>query len=281
LIANVDLSFIAPLLVIGAVVGFLAGLLGIGGGMIMVPFLGLVLTTNGFAAEHIVKVSIATSLATILFTSLSAVLSHHKNNNVQWKIVAAFSPGIVIGALMTAQFAAKVKDSWMAIFFGIFVGYMAVSMLRTGDKRKATKAIDQAVNPRLLAPLQLLGIGTVIGGLSALVGAGGGFMTTPYLNAKGVGLKQAIGTSAACGFPIALAGTIGYAVSGWQMQISPGAIGFVYLPALVIISGASMCTAPLGVKIATNAPTAKLKILFGAMLVGIALYMLYKGFATL
>jgi uncharacterized protein len=277
----VDLSFIAPLLLIGAVVGFLAGLLGIGGGMIMVPFMGLVLKANSFPADHIIKVSIATSLATILFTSLSTVWSHHKNNNVRWKIVTALSPGIAIGALITAQFAARVKDSWMAIFFGIFVGYMAISMLRTGVKNQPNKAMNAQLHSPLPSTPQLLGVGTVIGGLSALVGAGGGFMTTPYLNAKGVHLKQAIATSAACGFPIALAGTVGYAISGRHLSIAPDAIGFVYLPALIIISVASMCTAPLGVKVATSAPTAQLKKLFGAMLVCITLYMFYKGITTL
>jgi uncharacterized protein len=268
----VEIGLIAPLLALGAITGFLAGLLGIGGGMIMVPFLGMVLKANGVPVDQIVKVSIATSLATILFTSISSVWSHHHRGTVRWDLVALLAPGIVIGSLVAAQFAAVAKDSWMAIFFGLFVGYMALQMLRPKSKTAST------TTPKTLPPnYQLTGVGAAIGGLSSLVGAGGGFMTVPYLAARGISLPQAIASSAACGFPIALAGTIGYIYSGWDLTIAPGAIGFIYLPALIVVSIASMAIAPLGVKVAATAPTATLKKLFGGMLFCIATYMLWKG----
>jgi uncharacterized protein len=270
---DVDVSIVALMLLLGAITGVLAGLLGIGGGMVMVPFMSALIIQQGLPASSGTKVAIATSLATILFTSLSSVWAHHKRGAVQWGIVKALAPGIVMGGLVAAQFAAQVKDSWMSIFFAIFVGYMALQMLRT---KKPTAAVASDA-PTFPSPAKLTGVGALIGGLSSLVGAGGGFMTVPFLVGQGIKMPQAVATSAACGFPIALAGTIGYVISGWHLNIAPNAIGFIYLPALLIVSFASMATAPLGAKLASTLPVPTLKKAFGTMLLGVAIYMLWRG----
>jgi uncharacterized protein len=273
---DVDLSIVALMLLLGAITGILAGLLGIGGGMVMVPFMSALIVQQGLPANSATKVAIATSLATILFTSLSSVWAHHKRGAVQWGVVKALAPGIVIGGLIAAQFAALAKDSWMSIFFAIFVGYMAMQMLRT---KKPTAALVSDT-PALPSPAKLTGVGALIGGLSSLVGAGGGFMTVPFLVGKGIKMPQAVATSAACGFPIALAGTIGYVISGWHLNIAPNAIGFIYLPALLIVSLASMATAPFGAKMASTLPVATLKKAFGSMLLCVAFYMLWRGISA-
>jgi uncharacterized protein len=272
----VELAIVALMLLLGAVTGFLAGLLGIGGGMIMVPFMSALILHQGLPANSATKVAIATSLATILFTSISSVWAHHKRGAVQWPAVKGLAPGIVLGGLIAAQFAALAKDSWMAIFFAIFVGYMALQMLRA----KKPSASPSTTPPELPSLMTLTGVGALIGGLSSLVGAGGGFMTVPFLVSKGVKMPQAVATSAACGFPIALAGTAGYVISGWHLDIAPTAVGFIYLPALAIVSAASILTAPVGARMASTLPVASLKKAFGTMLLCVAFYMLWKGLAA-
>jgi uncharacterized protein len=246
--------------------------------MLMVPFISVLLKAQGFPPEHIVKVAIATSLATILFTSVSSVWAHHKKGTVQWSIVKALAPGIVFGALLGAQVAGQIKNQWLEIFFGLFVGYMAVQMLKPKTKAiQPTAAIE--IKP-LPSTTQLFSAGAMIGTLSAMVGAGGGFITVPYLNGKGLPLPKAVAVSAACGFPIALAGAAGYVIAGWDLNVGPHTTGFIYWPALVVISAASVVTAPWGAHQASVLPIPTLRKFFGAMLLCIATYMLWLGIST-
>jgi uncharacterized protein len=247
--------------------------------MIMVPFISALLTTQGFPANHIVKVAIATSLATILFTSVSSVWAHHKKGAVRWSIVYSLAPGIVLGALIAAQIAGTLKNQWMEIFFGLFVGYMAMQMLKPKTKTidKSMKSDQGIAAPTLPANSTLFGVGSLIGALSAMVGAGGGFMTVPYLTGKGIPLPKAVAISAACGFPIALAGAVGYIIAGWDLHIAPYTTGYIYWPALLVISAASVVTAPWGAHQAATLPVAMLRKFFGAMLLCIAAYMLWLG----
>lgn len=264
-----DLTLVAWMLLLGGVIGFLAGLLGIGGGMLMVPFMSMLLQAQGFPTEHIVKVAIATSLTTILFTSLSSVRAHHRKGAVRWEIARTLAPGIVVGSLAGAQVAAALRGGLLATGFGLFLVFTATQMLAQRPPKPGG---------RLPGGAAMFGMGGLIGGLSALLGAGGGFLTVPFLTRGNVPIQQAVATSAACGFPIALAGAVGYAIAGWNQQIGPAMLGYIYLPALGAVVAASMLTAPLGVRSVHALPAATMKKLFAVLLYALAAYMLWKAF---
>jgi len=264
----VTLSLIAAFLLLGAFTGFAAGLLGIGGGMLLVPFLTMLLTSQGFPLGQIVKIAIATSLTTILFTSLSSVRAHARRGAVRWDIAKTLAPGIVVGSLLGAQLASWLPGAVLAVAFGLFVGTMATQMLR---RRPA------AAGRTLPGSAGMLGMGATIGAMSALAGAGGGFITVPFLTRSNVRIHEAVGTSAACGFPIALAGTLGYVVAGWKLPLPAGTFGYVYLPALAAIVATSVLTAPLGAKAAHALSVERLRRLFAVLLYVLAAYMMWKG----
>jgi uncharacterized membrane protein YfcA len=264
----IDASLIVELLVLGSFTGFAAGLLGIGGGMLMVPFLTMLLSTRGFPLEIVVKVAIATSLTTILFTSLSSVRAHARRGAVRWDIAKTLAPSIVVGSLVGAQIAALLPGRVLAIGFGVFVGFMATQML-FGRTQKAERTLPGAVG--------MASMGGVIGILSALAGAGGGFITVPFLTRANVRIHEAVATSAACGFPIALAGTLGYVIAGLGLELPSGTVGFIYVPALVVIVATSVLAAPLGVKAAHALSIARLRQVFALLLYVLAAYMFWKG----
>jgi uncharacterized membrane protein YfcA len=263
----------AALLTLGLVTGFLAGLLGIGGGMVIVPFLTYLISQQGVGSALAVKMAIATSMATIVFTSLSSVRAHHKKGAVRWDIVRGLTPGIVVGALIASLGVFSVmKGTTLAFVFAGFVGFSSLQMFRNKQPQPSRM---------LPSPPGLAGAGGVIGFASGLVGAGGGFISVPFMAWCNVAIHQAVATSAALGFPIALANAVGYVWSGQQVNNLPaGAIGYIYMPALAIIAIASMCTAPLGAQAAHALPVAKLKRVFATLLLGLAVYMAYKGLAA-
>ena len=267
-----DLTTILLLLLLGAGTGFLAGLLGIGGGMIMVPFVTMLLERRGFAPEMVIKVAIATSLTTILFTSLSSVRAHHRRGGVLWRVAAVLAPGIVVGSFAGAQIAGVLRGSLLAGFFGVFIGWAATRMLRP-----AKRATVGAAAAELPGRAGMFGVGAVIGVFSALLGAGGAFLTVPFLTGRGVRPQSAVGTSAACGFPIALAGTLGYVLAGLHVELPAGTVGYVYVPALVTIAAASVVTAPLGARAAHALPTEAMKKVFAYTLYALSAYMLWKS----
>ena len=253
-------------LVIGVMVGFLAGLFGIGGGMIMVPMLVFVFTAKGFPAEHMMHLSLATSMASIVFTSLSSVRAHHRHGAVDWRVARAMAPGIVVGALAATLIAGFVPTRPLAIFFTGFMFYAAMQMF-VEIKPKPSRQLPAAAG--------LFGVGAGIGALSSVLAAGGAFLSIPFLAWCNVPLKRAIGTAAANGFPIAVAGTTGYVLNGLRVDGLPeGCLGFVYLPALAIIVLASMPAAPLGARLAHRLPVRRLRVVFALMLLAIALRML-------
>ena len=260
----------AELLLLGGVVGFLAGLLGVGGGMMMVPFVTIMLSRRGVEPALAVKMAIATSMATIAFTSISSLRAHHARGAVRWPIVRAMAPGIVAGGLLAGAGAfALLKGSWLAIAFAAFVGYSATRML---IKRSAV------ATRTLPAAWMQSGVGVGIGFLSALVGAGGAFMSVPFMTRCGVPIHNAVATSAAIGLPIALASTAGYIIGGWDLpSVVPGALGYVVLPMLALISLASMSTAPLGARVAHASDIRKLTNVFAALLYALAVYMVWRG----
>ena len=263
-------QLIVELAALGICTGFLAGLLGIGGGMVMVPFITFMLSHRGVDADLAVKMAIATSMATIIFTSVSSVRAHHKRGAVRWDLVKGLAPGIVLGSLISSLGVfALLKGSYLAIFFGVFVGFSATQMF-----------LDKKPSPSRQVPATagLMGAGGVIGFLSGLVGAGGGFISVPFMAWCNVAIHNAVATSAALGFPIAVANVAGYIVSGLSVQGLPDdAFGFIWVPALIIIAACSVFTAPLGAKVAHGLPMKKLKRIFASVLYLLAAYMFYKG----
>ncbi|WP_028600820.1 sulfite exporter TauE/SafE family protein [Ottowia thiooxydans] len=270
---------IEPLLIfelalLGIATGFLAGLLGIGGGMIMVPFISAILGARGVAPGLAVKMAIATSMATIIFTSISSVRAHHKRGAVRWDIVKSLAPGIVLGAMVASLgIFALLKGSILALVFAAFVGFSATQMFL--DKKPApTRQIPGTAG--------LLGAGGVIGLLSGLVGAGGGFVSVPFMTWCNVAIHNAVATSAALGFPIAVANVLGYVIAGQNIEgLPPYSFGYLWLPGLVVIACCSVLTAPLGARAAHALPVKKLKRAFATILYLLAAYMLYKGLSAL
>jgi uncharacterized membrane protein YfcA len=214
--------------------------------------------------------AIATSMSTIMFTSISSVLAHHRRGAVRWDIVKRLSPGIVIGSLVgSLGVFALLKGSVLAIFFALFVGFSATQMF-LNRKPKPTRQMPGTAG-------QLAG-GGAIGFLSGLVGAGGGFISVPFMTWCNVAIHNAVATSAALGFPIAVANVLGYVGSGQSVQGLPaGSIGYIWLPALAVIAVCSFLTAPLGAKAAHSLPVSKLKRVFASILYVLAAYMLWKG----
>ncbi|WP_093129961.1 sulfite exporter TauE/SafE family protein [Variovorax sp. OK605] len=264
-----DPLLIAELAALGLGTGFLAGLLGIGGGMLMVPFITIIMGQRGVPADLAVKMAIATSMATIIFTSVSSVRAHHKRGAVRWDIVQRLSPGIVIGSLVgSLGVFALLKGTALAIFFALFVGFSATQMF-----------IDKKPKPtRMPGTGGQLAAGGAIGFISGLVGAGGGFISVPFMTWCNVAIHNAVATSAALGFPIAVANVLGYVISGQSAQGLPaGSFGYIWLPALAVIAACSVFTAPLGAKAAHSLPVKKLKRVFATILYLLATYMLWKG----
>jgi uncharacterized membrane protein YfcA len=257
-------------LVLGAVAGFFAGLLGVGGGAIMVPVLALMFVAQGFPDAHLMHLALGTSMATIVFTSISSLRAHHAHGAVIWPIVTSIAPGIVVGTLLAAQIAARVPTRPLAIFFAIFISYVAVQMI-LNIKPKPSRQLPGRAG--------MFGVGTVIGGISALVAIGGGSLSVPFMTWCNVKVHQAIGTSAAIGFPIAVAGTIGYMISGHGAEGLPdGAFGFIYLPALAATVIASMLIAPFGARVAHSLPVATIKKVFAGVMILLSAKMLHGLF---
>ena len=267
---DLGLTLIIELLALGAVVGFLAGLLGVGGGMMMVPVMTWILTQRNVETGLAVKMAIATSMATILFTSLSSVRAHHRLGAVRWPVVRSMAPGIVAGGLLAGAGAFSVlKGQGLALLFAAFIGYTALQMM-----------LDRKPRPGRELPggCGLAGVGGGVGFISGLVGAGGAFLSVPFMTWCNVPPRHAVGTSSALGFPIAAASTLGYVISGWALpQALPGAVGYLYLPALGIVAVTSVLLAPWGARTAQRINVVVLKRLFSLLLLALAASMLHRG----
>jgi uncharacterized membrane protein YfcA len=269
---GVDVGLLVVFVVLGCVVGFLAGLLGIGGGMTMVPILTILFTREAFPLAHVVHMAIATSTATIIFTSISSAREHHRHGAVLWPVVAGLAPGIIVGSLIGPQVIGGMTTSAVALFFGVFVAFSATQML-FDKKPKPTRELPGKVG--------LFGVGGGIGLVSSMVGAGGGFLSVPFMSWCNVKIHNAVATSAALGLPIAIAGTVGFVIAGLRLQgMPPLTLGYIYLPALFAIVAASMLLAPMGARTAHKWPVKKLKRAFALLLYVLAAYMLWKAWST-
>ena len=255
---------------VGCVTGFMAGLLGIGGGLIMVPFVTYQLTQQGVGHDLAFKMAIVTSMSTIMFTSISSIRAHHQKGAIRWDLVKGFAPGIIFGSgLASLWIFAILKGSTLAILFSVFVSFSATQMF-LDKKPKPTREIPGFAG--------LFGVGGIIGFLSGLVGAGGAFVSVPFMAWCNVSIHAAVATSAALGFPIAVANVAGYIVSGWYLENLPaGSLGYIWIPGMLVIASCSIFTAPLGAKFAHRLPVKKLKKVFASFLYLLVAYMIYKS----
>ncbi len=252
------MTYILIYLGVGAVAGVLAGLLGIGGGLVIVPMLTFVFTSQGMPHEIILHVALGTSLASILFTSLSSTRSHHKRGAVVWPAVFKITPGILVGTFSGTWIASMLSTNFLKGFFGVFLIYVATQMLM-GIKPKSSRDIPETFG--------IFVAGSVIGVFSSLVGIGGGTLSVPFLVWCNTKIHKAIGTSAAIGLPIAVAGTLGYVINGLNVEgLPPMSLGFVNFKVLAGIVAASVLTAPIGVRLAHSLPIDKLKRIFAVLL---------------
>lgn len=260
------LEWIVAYIGLGAFAGFMAGLLGIGGGGIMVPLLTSIFLGMGINADNVVHLALGTSMATIVTTSFSSMRAHHARQAVLWQVVRQMAPAVIAGTFLATFVAAQIPSLYLAIFFALFMGYVSVQMLINKKPKPSRSAASTG---------ELLGVGAGIGAISALVSIGGGSLTVPYLTWRNIDIKQAIGTSAAMGLPISLAGAAGYLLNqDAGLAALPHTIGFVYWPAVLLMSVFSFFSAPLGAKLAHRLPVASLKKVFALLLMLLSLKML-------
>ncbi len=252
------LSYLA-FLTVGAIAGMLAGLLGVGGGLVIVPMLVFCFTRLSLPPASVMHLALGTSMASIVFTSVSSSWSHHRHGAVAWDAVRRIVPGILTGTFCGTFVASRLSTELLKGLFAVFLAFVAFQMLR--DKKPEPSRELPGVGG-------MFGVGSAIGLISSLVGIGGGMLSVPFLMWCNLPGHRAVGTSAAIGFPIAIGGTLGYLVNGWQdTSLPPHAVGYIYWPALACIVAASVVTAPLGVRLAHRLPTARLKRIFAAFLV--------------
>ncbi len=264
------LAAITVYLLMGAAAGVLAGLLGIGGGLVLVAALLFVLPTQGIPPELAMHTALATSLASIVFTALSSARAHHRRGSVLWPTVAWLVPGLLLGGALGALVAARLPGAVLQVIVGVYC-FAAALQLGFGRRRERADDAPPPASPGLLAA------GTGIGALSAVVGIGGGSMTVPLLVWLGVKPVRAVGTSSACGVAIGLAAAAGYAVGGPSGALPEGGIGYVYLPAAVAIACASVLAAPLGTRLAHRLGSTALTRVFALFLVLVGTLVLARG----
>lgn len=261
-----NFEFLFIYLILGAVAGVLAGLLGVGGGLIIVPVLVVAFKAQQFDQQLLMHIAVATSLASVMFTAVSSALAHHRRGSVRWPVVGGLAPGIVFGALIAGGAASYLSGDILKVMFGVFACAAAVNM-----------AWDRGpVGQRdLPGRAGLMAAGGVIGAISTLVGIGGGTMTVPFLAYCRVDARTAVGSSAACGFPIAAAGAVALSVSGWGApQLPPWCTGFVYWPAAIAVALASIFAAPVGVRLAHAMPLRTLRRVFALLLVIVGVWLI-------
>jgi uncharacterized membrane protein YfcA len=253
---------------LGSAVGVLAGLFGVGGGLVMVPVLTALFLAQGAPVDGVLHMALATSMAAIVPTSLASLWAHHQRGGVQWSVVRWLTPGIVLGTLSATFVAAVIPTQFLAMVFTLFVLYAALQMSLT-------------LIPKTPRPLPrsggLMGVGGVIGSVSALVSIGGGALTVPFLVWHQVPLKQAIASSAAVGFPLAVAGALGYLINGLMQPVDfPATWGWIHWPAVLMVALTSPWLAPVGVALMHRLPVPILKRMFALLLIMMAVRMLWR-----
>ena len=263
-----DLIEICIYILTGAGAGFAAGLLGIGGGLIIVPVLFFTFSAHGHETQYLMQMALTTSLATIVITSISSTRAHHKKQAVLWPLVLLLSPGIIFGAWFGGLFASAINSDSLKSFFAIFEFAVAINLLLKKQPAQHNTVIKKTV---------AAAGGTVIGFISTLVGIGGGTMTVPFLHWFTISMRNAVATSAACGFPIALIGTLSYLYASYDLSLSgSNAIGYLQYDALLFIAGSSFLFAPLGAKVAHSISEKTLRQSFSSLLFILGFIMLIQ-----
>ncbi|AIZ79798.1 sulfite exporter TauE/SafE family protein [Actinobacillus equuli] len=254
-------------LALGTIVGFLAGLFGIGGGLIIVPSLVYLLPMAGVTPENLMSAALGTSFSTIVITAFSSAQRHHKLGNVDIQVSKYFIPALMTSVFLAGLVISNLDAKLMSKIFAIMVLYLAARMLFSLKKTPQIKPLT--TQSTIIA-------GGVIGMLSSMAGIAGGAFIVPFLNSRGFEMKRAIGTSSFCGAFLGLSGTISFIVSGWNIEMPDYSLGYVYLPALFGITLTSYFTSKLGANAANVLPVAILKKAFAVMLVAIAVNMFLK-----
>ncbi|MGZ8137339.1 MAG: sulfite exporter TauE/SafE family protein [Methylococcaceae bacterium] len=255
-------------LVLGLVAGLLAGLFGIGGGLVIVPVLAFIFTAQGFPVDSALLMAVATSLATIIMTAISSVIAHHRLGAVLWSKVFRLSPMIMVGAVAGAVIAKHISADALRTILVVFLLYVGIQM-----------GLQVKPKPGLVKQALWMDftVAAIIGLLSSIVGIGGGTLTVPYLVHGQMPMRNAVAIASACGLPIAIAGTAGYAMLGVNaMSLPEWSVGYVYLPAFVGVGLSSILTAPIGAKLANKLPAAKLKRYFSLLLFVMAAKLLWR-----
>lgn len=250
---------------LGVVAGLAAGLLGVGGGLIIVPVLIYAFSSIGFSPDVLTHMAVGTSLATIIITSTGSVYQHHKKGAVLWPVLTWFALGLAGGALLGAKLADIINGRVLQMLFGAFAVLIALQMA-AGVKPKASRELPGRMGLSL--------VGVVIGAISAIFGIGGGSLSVPFLSWCNVKMQQAVGTSAAGGMPIAVAGALGFIITGWDEPTPEYSFGYIYLPALLGIVITSLIFSQIGARLAHKLPAATLKKIFAALLVIVGIKLL-------
>lgn len=257
---NIELLLL--MLLLGSFVGVMAGLLGIGGGLIVVPALLFLLPQAGIDPAICMNIALATSLSTIIVTSGSSALNHLKLGNVDIFVIKWLMPGVVVGGFIGANIAEWIPTEYLPKVFGVIVLFLALQMLLS---------IKNATERNMPTSAKMIGYGAGIGVISSLAGIGGGSLSVPFLNRHGVEMRKAVGSSSVCGCVIAISGMLGFILHGYSAENLPAySMGYVYLPALAAIASTSMLTTRIGAKMATSLPTAALKKIFALFLMFVA-----------
>ena len=260
----------AAMLATGCVAGTLAGLFGIGGGIVIVPVLETVLGILGVDPSIRMHVAVATSLATIIPTSISSARAHHRRHAVDVEIVKRWAIWVLIGAVIGAYVASGLHSNVLAIVFATLASLVAIKMVLLPETRNLTDAVPRGA----WVPI----IPTAIGGLSSMMGIGGGTFSVMTMTLFGAPIHKAVGTAALFGLVISLPGTIGFVVAGLgDTRLPPGTLGYVSLIGFALIAPATVLTAPLGAKIAHAFSAKKLSMMFGAFLLIAAARLYYRA----
>lgn len=264
---GVFVTIVLIYLLVGVLAGFMAGLFGVGGGLVIVPALIYCFAMQGVSPLIAVQLAVGTSLATIVFTSISSVKAHHSHGNVDWSIWRLLAPGIAVGVVGGVALAAAMAGEQLKLVFGIFAVLIALQM---------AFGLRPSAGRQLPARPAVVLAGGGIGFLSALFGIGGGSLTVPYLSWCQLRMQRAVATAAACGLPIAIVGAVSNVVAGFgHPELPPWSSGFVYWPALLAIVLCSTPVARIGANLAQRLPAQRLKQCFAVFLFGVGTHFIY------